>query len=38
MKANIVIEKDGEGYLARVENHQNLFAFAYHRRKKLLRL
>ena len=29
MKANIVIEKDGEGYLARVENHQNLFAFAY---------
>ena len=29
MKANIVIEKDGEGYLASVENHQNLFAFAY---------
>ena len=29
MKVNIVIEKDGEGYLARVENHQNLFAFDY---------
>ncbi len=24
-----IIEKDGDGYLARVEGHSNLFAFAY---------
>nr|VFK19649.1 MAG: hypothetical protein BECKLPF1236B_GA0070989_118011 [Candidatus Kentron sp. LPFa] len=29
MKINVVLEKDGDGYLARVEGHQNLFAFAY---------
>ena len=28
MKVNIVIEKDGEGYLTRVADQQNLFAFA----------
>ena len=27
MKVNIVIEKDGEGYLARVADQQNLFMF-----------
>ena len=27
MKVNIVIEKDGEGYMARVADQQNLFAF-----------
>ncbi|AOS83571.1 hypothetical protein BIU88_05070 [Chlorobaculum limnaeum] len=29
MKTSIVIEKDGDGFLARVEGHENLFAFAY---------
>ncbi|NKC10631.1 MAG: hypothetical protein GKR94_00030 [Gammaproteobacteria bacterium] len=29
MTVKILIEKDDEGYLARVEDHQNLFAFAY---------
>jgi hypothetical protein len=24
-----IIEKDGEGYLAKVKGHPNLFAFAY---------
>ena len=28
MKVNIVIEKDGEEYMARVADQQNLFAFA----------
>ena len=38
MKINIIIEKDGEGYLARIENHQNLFAFAYSKKEALLEL
>lgn len=29
MKVNIVIEKDGEGYMARVADQQNLFVFAF---------
>ena len=38
MDTNIVIEKDGEGYLARVEGHDNLFAFAYSEREAILEL
>ena len=38
MQNNIVIEKDGEGYLARVEGHDNLFAFAYSEREAILEL
>ncbi len=29
MKINIIIEKDEDGYLARIAGYQNLFAFAY---------
>ena len=29
MKLNLLIEKDNDGYLAKVEGHENLFAFAY---------
>jgi predicted RNase H-like HicB family nuclease len=29
MKFNLLIEKDGEGYLAKIDGHENLFAFAY---------
>lgn len=29
MKYNLLIEKDKDGYLARIEGHENLFAFAY---------
>ena len=38
MDTNIVIEKDGEGYLARVEGHDNLFAFAYSEHEAILEL
>ena len=38
MKVNIVIEKDGEGCLARVEDHQNLFAFAYSEKEAVTEL
>ena len=38
MQSNVVIEKDGEGYLARVEGHDNLFAFAYFEREAILEL
>ena len=38
MQSNVVIEKDGEGYLARVEGHDNLFAFAYSEREAILEL
>ena len=38
MQNNVVIEKDGEGYLARVEGHDNLFAFAYSEREAILEL
>lgn len=32
----IIIEKDGEGYLAKVEGHENLFAFAYSEKETVL--
>jgi hypothetical protein len=32
------IEKDGEGYLAKVDGHQNLFAFAYSEKEALMEL
>ena len=38
MKVNILIEKDGEGYLAKVEGHQNLFAFAYSEKEAVAEL
>jgi predicted RNase H-like HicB family nuclease len=38
MKTNIIIEKDGDGYLARVEGHQNLFAFAYSEKEAIIEL
>jgi predicted RNase H-like HicB family nuclease len=38
MKINVVIEKDGDGYFARVEGHQNLFAFAYTEKDAVIEL
>nr|VFK48037.1 MAG: hypothetical protein BECKTC1821E_GA0114239_11014 [Candidatus Kentron sp. TC]VFK50556.1 MAG: hypothetical protein BECKTC1821D_GA0114238_11092 [Candidatus Kentron sp. TC] len=38
MKTNIVLEKDGDGYLAKVEGHQNLFAFAYTEKDAIIEL
>ena len=38
MKVDIVIERDGAGYLARVKNYQNLFAFAYSEKEAVLEL
>ena len=35
---NSLIEKDGEGYLASVEGHDSLFAFAYSEREAILEL
>ena len=32
------IEKDGDGYLARVDGHQNLYAFAYSEKEALMEL
>jgi predicted RNase H-like HicB family nuclease len=34
----IIIEKDGEGYLARIEGHDNLFAFAYSEKEAVIEL
>jgi predicted RNase H-like HicB family nuclease len=34
----IIIEKDGEGYLAKVEGHENLFAFAYSEKDAVIEL
>ena len=34
----IIIEKDGDGYLAKVEGHQNLFAFAYSEKEAIIEL
>jgi predicted RNase H-like HicB family nuclease len=34
----IIIEKDGEGYLAKVEGHDNLFAFAYSEKEAIIEL
>ena len=36
MKINVV--KDGDGYLAKVEGHENLFAFAYSEKDALIEL
>ncbi len=33
-----IIEKDGDGYLAKVEGHQNLFAFAYSEKDAIMEL
>lgn len=38
MKINVVLEKDGDGYLARVEGHRNLFAFAYTEKDAVIEL
>ena len=38
MKINIVVEKDGEGYLARIDNYQNFFAFAYSEKDAIIEL
>jgi len=32
------VEKDGEGYLAKIEGHENLFAFAYTEREAVMEL
>lgn len=33
-----IIEKDGDGYLAKVDGHQNLFAFAYSEKEAIIEL
>lgn len=33
-----IIEKNGDGYLAKVEGHQNLFAFAYSEKEAVMEL
>lgn len=33
-----IVEKDGDGYLAKVEGHQNLFAFAYSEKEAIMEL
>lgn len=33
-----IIEKDGDGYLAKVDGHQNLFAFAYSKQEAMIEL
>jgi len=38
MKINVVVEKDGDGYLAKVKGHQNLFAFAYTEKSAIIEL
>lgn len=35
---NTTIEKDGDGYLAKVEGHQNLFVFAYSEKEAIIEL
>ena len=34
----IIMKKDGDGYFAQVEGHQNLFAFAYSEKEAMLEL
>jgi predicted RNase H-like HicB family nuclease len=29
MKFNLLIEKDGDGYLAKIDGYENLYAFSY---------
>ncbi len=38
MKVNIVVEKDGDGFLAKVKNRQNFFAFAYSEKEAIVEL
>ncbi len=38
MNFYITVEKDGDGYLAKVEQQQHLFAFAYSEREAVLEL
>ncbi len=33
-----IIEKDGDGFLAKVEGHKNLFAFGYSEKEALIEL
>ncbi len=33
-----IIEKDGDGYLAKIEGHQNLFAFAHSEQEAIIEL
>ncbi|MBE8189913.1 MAG: hypothetical protein HAW58_03415 [Candidatus Thioglobus sp.] len=33
-----IIKKDGDGFLAKIEGHQNLFAFAYSEKEAILEL
>ncbi len=33
-----IIEKDGDGYLARIDGHPNLFAFAYSEKEAIVEL
>ncbi|KOR32663.1 hypothetical protein TI05_05860 [Achromatium sp. WMS3] len=34
----IIIEQDGEGYLAKIEGQENLFAFAYSEQEAIVEL
>ena len=34
----IIIKKDGEGYLAKIKDHQNLFTFAYSKKEAIREL
>lgn len=34
----MIIEKDGDGYLATIEGHENLFAFAYTEKEATIEL
>jgi hypothetical protein len=34
----MLVEKDGEGYLAKIEGHENLFAFGYTEREAVVEL
>lgn len=34
----MTIEKDGDGYLAKVEGHQSFFAFAYSEKEAIIEL
>jgi len=38
MAMQIIIEKDGEGYLAKIEGYDNLFAFAYSEKEAVIEL
>ena len=38
MKIDLVIDKDGDGYLAKIKGHKNLFAFAYSEKEAFIEL